>query len=104
MSDRAGLLTPAQQAQWVAKIHSLDYQEPVLSSDLLGPGLWIAYAGLALFWFRGVAPRRTLRWLMTTCKSIGATVLARYRARSLEIAKEVARPRAQIFPEPAAQI
>jgi hypothetical protein len=96
-------LTPAQQAQWVATLHAVEYHEPDLSGDLLGAGLWIAYAALALFWFRVGAQRRTLRWLVTARERIGTPVLAYVRTRYFGNAKEPERPRPRIFAEPVAQ-
>jgi hypothetical protein len=109
MSDPAlKPLTPAQQAQWVATLHAVEYHEPDLSGDLLGAGLWIAYAALALFWFRVGAQRRTLRWLVTARERIaheriGALVLAYTHTRYFGNGKEPERPRARIFAEPVAQ-
>jgi hypothetical protein len=97
-------LTPAEQAQWVATLHAVEYHEPDLASDLLGTGLWIAYAALALFWFRCIAQRGTLRWLLTARERIVVPLVARQRARYLEHAKELERPRPRILTEPVAQI
>jgi hypothetical protein len=107
MSDPAmPPLTPAQQAQWVATLHAVEYHEPDLSSDLLGAGLWIAYAALALFWFRVGAQRRSLRWLLIARERIahariGTPVIAYARTRYFGSAPE--RPRPRIFAEPVAQ-
>ena len=70
-------LTPEQQAQWVAKIREAEFHEPDLSSDLLGAGLWVACAALALVWFRSVAQRRTLGWLTTVGPRVVALIVAR---------------------------
>ncbi|HET6326187.1 MAG TPA: hypothetical protein VFG04_16030 [Planctomycetaceae bacterium] len=106
MSDPAHLppLTPAQQAQWVATLQSVEYHESDLSTDLLGAGLWIAYAALALFWFRAIARRQALGWLRTAREQVVIPAVARYRARALESARELEMPRPRVYAEPAAQI
>jgi hypothetical protein len=48
-----------------------------MSSDLLGAGLWIAYAVLALVWFRCEAPRRILPWLTTVRERVVAPMVVR---------------------------
>lgn len=98
--DNTLRLSPQQQAQWVAKLHDVEFREPDLSSDLLGAGLWIAYAVFALVWFHNVAQRRTFRWLATVGERVVVPLVARQAVRGLERLKGQ-RPRAPIFSEPA---
>ncbi len=100
--DNSLRLSPQQQAQWVAKVREAEFREPDISSDLFGPGLWIAYALFALVWFRSLAQRRTLRWLATVGERVVAPLVARVAVRGFERLKGE-RPRAQvpIFSEPA---
>jgi hypothetical protein len=98
--DNCERLTPEQQAQWVAKIRELEFHEPDLSSDLLGAGLWIAYAVLALVWLRMVAQRRTLRWLFVVRRRVVAPMVVRYAVWGAQRVKEQS-PRAPTFSEPA---
>jgi hypothetical protein len=99
--DTSQRLSPEQQAQWVAKLQAAEFREPDMPSDLLGAGLWIAYAVLALVWFRSVAQRRSLRWLATVCERVVAPMVARQMVRGLESVKW-RRPPEPIFREPAA--
>ncbi|HEV3303823.1 MAG TPA: hypothetical protein VG055_29485 [Planctomycetaceae bacterium] len=98
--DNCQRLSPEQQAQWVAKLHEAEFHEPDLSSDLLGAGLWIAYAVLALVWLRMVAQRRTLRWLFVVRRRVVAPMVVRYAVWSAQRVKEQ-RPRVPTFTEPA---
>jgi len=45
--DNSPRLSPEQQAPLVAKLQEAEFRESDMSSDLLGAGLWIAYAVLA---------------------------------------------------------
>jgi hypothetical protein len=103
MSDPAPL-TPAEQNAMVTALHRAEYHESDVPSDVLGAGLWFVYAALALFWFRRGAQRWSLRGLMSVRERIVVPLVARSRARSLEIAKELEHPRPQIYAEPIAQI
>jgi hypothetical protein len=98
--DNSLRLSPQQQAQWEAKVHEAEFREPDISSDLLGAGLWIAYAVFALVWFRGVAQRRTLRWLATVGERVVAPLIARQRVRYLENEKVLEPRRPRIVLEP----
>jgi hypothetical protein len=98
--DNSPRLTPNQQAPLVAQLHKYEFREPDLSSDLLGAGLWIAYAVLAGVWLRGVAKRRTLRWLLAVQRRVVAPMVARQTVRGLAIVTRQNR-RARILSEPA---
>jgi hypothetical protein len=98
--DNPVRLSPEQQAPFLAEIQKAEFREPDLSSDLLGAGLWIAYAVLALVWLRMVAQRRTLRWLFAVRRRVVAPMVWRFAVWGIERAKGQ-RPQATIFSEPA---
>jgi hypothetical protein len=98
--DTSQRLSSEQQAQWVAKLQAAEFREPDIPSDLLGAGLWIAYAVLALVWFRSVPQRRILRWLASVREGVAVPMVASQTVRGLQSVKGE-RPPAPIFPEPA---
>ena len=102
MLDNNLRLSSGQQAQWVAKLHEVEFHESDLSSDWLGVGLWIAYAALALLWCRSVAWRGKSSSVRTVRGPVAAPQVARQRAGSLESQTQFGRPRARLFPEPSA--
>jgi hypothetical protein len=91
-------LTAEQQAANLREIQKAFYHEPDLSSELLGAGLWVAYAVLAFVWFRILARRHVALWLGIIGEWVVAPIVARRRARPLSRAPE---PRAPLAPEPA---
>ncbi len=101
MSSNNGLrLGQAQQAPMVAKLNEAEFRDRDLSCDLLGAGLWIAYAALALVWFRGVMRRRTAMLLATVRERIATFMVARPEGRGLKTVKGL-RPRPPLLSEPA---
>lgn len=82
--DNSLRLSPEQQAPLVAKLQAAEFRERDMPIDLLGAGLWIAYAVLALVWFRRVAQRRTSQWLATVRERVVAALVTRQMARGLE--------------------
>jgi hypothetical protein len=103
MSDHAPL-TSAEQSGLMTALQRSEYHESDLPSDVLGAGLWFVYAALVLFWFRRSAERQVLSGLLVARERIVVPIVAQYKARSLERAKEIEHPRPQIFTEPIAQI
>ena len=80
----------------MAKLQQLEFREPDLASELLGDGLWIAYAVFALVWLNSIARRQKSRWLTTVREGL---VVPRLRVRDLAWVKEL-RPRPPIFSKP----
>jgi hypothetical protein len=91
-------LTAEQHAANLREFQKAIYHERDLSSDLLGAGLWVAYAVLAFVWFRAVARRHVAFWLATIGERVVVPIVARRRVRSLARAPK---PRAPLAPEPA---
>jgi hypothetical protein len=98
--DNSPRLSPEQQAPLVAQLQKAEFRERDLPSDMLGAGLWMAYAVLAMVWLRMVAKRRTLRWLFAVRRRVVAPMVARYPVWGVERVKEQ-RPGAPLFTEPA---
>jgi hypothetical protein len=98
--DNSPRLSPEQQAPLVAQLQKAEFRERDLPSDMLGAGLWMAYAVLAMVWLRMVAKRRTLRWLFAVRRRVVAPMVARYAVWGVERVKEQ-RPGAPLFTEPA---
>ncbi|HXY34045.1 MAG TPA: hypothetical protein VEI07_07450 [Planctomycetaceae bacterium] len=99
--DKSLRVTPQEEAGLIAQIKKADFHEPDLASELLGEGLWLAYALMALIWFRRVMRRRTARWLLAVQRRVVAPMVARQTARGLALVTRQRQP-APIFSEPAA--
>jgi hypothetical protein len=102
--DNSPRLSTEQKAGLLTQLHRAEFQEKDLSSDMLGAGVWLIYAALALAWFRGVAWRRASAWLAAGVRTRGVTVTtARQKGRRL-VGKAFDRPRAPVFEPSAAQV
>jgi hypothetical protein len=99
--DNSPRLSPEQQAPLIAKLQSAEFREPDLASDLLGEGVWIAYAVFALVWFHSLSRRELSHWVVTAREKFVAPMVARQRVRGLAWGKGL-RPRTPIFSKAAA--
>jgi hypothetical protein len=97
--NKSPRLSAKQQAQWVAKLQQLEFREPDLASELLGDGLWIAYAVFALVWLNSVARRQKSRWIIAVRERLVVPIATRLRVRDFAWVKGL-RPRPPIFSEP----
>jgi hypothetical protein len=90
-------LTAEQQAANLRQFEQAIYREPDLASEWLGAGLWVAYAVLALVWFRIFARRHAIRWLVAVRERVAVSIFARKKVSTLA---SVAEPCAPLAPEP----